>query len=109
MGMEPVAHTYIGMAITSTVTIDSKGLLPMTANAGPSSDHVAAMLSRPVCGVATKKEVDAARDAPLRRMEMAAGSTPQEHNGKGMPTAADFTTNRQPVPAKWRANLIIRL
>ena len=52
-----------------------------------------------------KKEVNAARDAPLRRMEMAAGSTPQEHNGKGMPTAADFITDRQPVPAKWRANV----
>lgn len=52
-----------------------------------------------------KKEVNAARDAPLWRMEMAAGSTPQEHNGKGMPTAADFITDRQPVPAKWRANV----
>ena len=52
-----------------------------------------------------KKEVNAARDAPLRRMEMAAGSTPQEHNGKGMLTAADFITDRQPVPAKWRANV----
>lgn len=52
-----------------------------------------------------KKEVNAARDAPLRRMEMAAGSTPQEHNSKGMPTAADFITDRQPVPAKWRANV----
>ncbi len=24
---------------------------------------------------------------------------------KGMPTAADFITDRQPVPAKWRANV----
>lgn len=54
-----------------------------------------------------KKEVNAARDAPLWRMEMAAGSTPQEHNGKGMPTAADFITDRQPVPAKWRANVFL--
>ena len=92
-------------AIPPSTAVTSAAIGRMTANAGPSSDHVAAMLSRPVCGVATKKEVDAARDAPLRRMEMAAGSTPQEHKGKGMPTAADFTTERQSVPAKWRANV----
>jgi len=74
------------------------------AKAGPRRDHVAAILSTPVCGVATRNEVEAARDAPLRRMATAVGSTPHEHSGRGMPISADFTTAFQPVPERWRAN-----
>ena len=48
MGMEPVAHTYMGMAITSTVTIDNKGLLPMTAKKSAGTYTViSAAMTRP--------------------------------------------------------------
>ena len=75
------------------------------ANAGPRSDHVATMLSTPVCGVDIRNDVDAARDAPLRRMAIAVGSTPHEHNGSGMPINADLATDLHPVPDKCRANV----
>ena len=58
------------------------------------------MLSTPVCGVAMRNDVEAARDAPLRRSATAVGSTPHEHNGKGIPNAAAVATDRSPVPAK---------
>ena len=70
------------------------------AKAGPRSDHVAAMLSMPVWGVAIRKDVEAAREAPLRLMPMAAGSTPHEQRGKGMPMAAAFMTAPHPVPER---------
>ncbi len=58
------------------------------------------MLSTPVWGVAMRNDVDAAREAPLRRKATAVGSTPHEHNGKGMPKAAAVSTERSPVPAR---------
>ena len=63
------------------------------------------MLSTPVCGVEIRKEVAAAREAPLRRMAIAVGNTPHEQRGNGMPIAADFITDFSPVPDKWRANV----
>ena len=74
----------------------------MRANAGPSSDHVAAIESTPVWGVVIKKEVAAPREAPLRRREMVVGSTPQEHKGSGTPTKAAFSAGFHPCPDKWR-------
>ena len=58
------------------------------------------MLSTPVWGVAMRNDVDAAREAPLRRSATAVGSTPQEHSGNGMPKAAAVATDRNPVPAR---------
>lgn len=58
------------------------------------------MLSTPVCGVAIRNEVDAARDAPLLRSDTAVGSTPQEHSGNGMPNSAAFITDLASLPAK---------
>lgn len=49
------------------------------ANAGSNNDHVAAILSIPVCGVETRKDIDAALEAPFRRMATAVGNTPHEH------------------------------
>ena len=43
------------------------------------------MLSTPVWGVAMRNDVEAAREAPLRRSATAVGNTPHEHSGKGMP------------------------
>ena len=60
------------------------------------------MLSTPVWGVAIRNDVDAARDAPLRRRATAVGNTPHEHSGKGIPKAAAVATDHSPVPAKWR-------
>ena len=77
----------------------------MTAKAGPSNDHVATILSIPVCGVEMRKEVEAALEAPLRRMAIAVGSTPQEQRGKGIPIAADLMTDFQPIPDRCRANV----
>lgn len=66
---------------------------------------MAAMLSTPVCGVAIRKEVEAALDAPLRRIAMAVGNTPQEQSGNGIPISADLTTALNPVPDRWRAKV----
>ena len=63
------------------------------ANAGPNNDHVAAILSIPVCGVETRKDIDAALEAPFRRMAIAVGNTPHEHKGKGTPIAATLITD----------------
>ena len=70
------------------------------ANGRPIIENVAAMLSTPVWGVAMRNEVLAAHEAPLRLRATAVGSTPQEHNGSGMPKAAAVATERSPVPAK---------
>ena len=47
-----------------------------------------------------RNEVEAAREAPLRRKATAVGSTPHEHKGKGIPKAAAVATDRSPVPAR---------
>lgn len=72
------------------------------AKAGPRSDQVADMESTPVCGVAIRKDVDAALEAPPRCIAMAVGRTPQEQRGNGMPNRAALTTGRMPLPDKWR-------
>ena len=58
------------------------------------------MLSTPVWGVAMRNDVEAAREAPLRRKATAVGNTPHEHSGNGMPKAAAVATDRSPVPAR---------
>ena len=58
------------------------------------------MLSIPVCGVAIRNDTTAPREAPSLRKDMAVGMTPQEHNGKGMPNRAAFTTERKRPAAK---------
>ena len=63
---------------------------------------MAAIESIPVCGVAIKKEVDAAFEAPWRLRDTAVGSTPHEHSGSGMPNRAAFTTGFMPEPERWR-------
>ena len=60
------------------------------------------MLSTPVWGVATRKDVVAAREAPARRIAIAVGSTPQEHSGRGTPIMAALKTAPKPVPERWR-------
>ena len=105
-----VAVSAAGDSILPTATppkteVTNAAIGRITANAGPKSDQVAAMLSTPVCGVAIRNEVEDALDAPLRRIAMAVGSTPHEHKGRGTPIKADFTTGRQPVPARWRARV----
>ena len=70
------------------------------ANGNPIIEKVAAMLSTPVWGVAMRNDVEAAREAPLRRNATAVGSTPHEHRGNGTPKAAAVATERSPVPAR---------
>ena len=43
------------------------------------------MLSIPVWGVAMRKDTVAPFDAPSLRRDIAAGITPQEHRGSGIP------------------------
>ena len=74
----------------------------MMAKGSPSSDAVAAIESTPVCGVAMRNDVDAAFEAPWRLSDTAAGSTPHEHSGSGMPKSAALTTGFHPEPARWR-------
>jgi hypothetical protein len=62
------------------------------------------MLSTPVWGVEIKNEVVAAVDAPLRRNDMAVGSTPHEHSGKGTPINAAFIASLNPLPERWRVS-----
>ncbi len=50
------------------------------------------ILSTPVCGVDTKKEITAPLLAPSFFNSTAVGTTPQEHSGKGTPTIDAFTT-----------------
>ena len=72
----------------------------INAKGSPRREYVAAIESTPVCGVAIRKEVVAALDAPWRLNETAVGKTPQEHSGKGMPIAAAFTTDFHPFPER---------
>ena len=67
----------------------------MTAKGSPISENVAMMESTPVCGVAIRNDVAAPFDAPSLRSDMAVGSTPHEHNGRGMPSRAALTTERK--------------
>ena len=62
-----------------------------------------AMLSTPVCGVDSKNDVVAARLAPWRRNEAETGITPHEHNGRGTPQSAAFSTGTNPRPPKCRS------
>ena len=64
---------------------------------------MAAIESTPVCGVAIRNEADAPREAPLRLMEIAVGSTPQEQSGNGTPSNAALSAGFQPLPDRWRA------
>ena len=57
------------------------------------------MESTPDSGVEIKKAVVAPRLAPCFRSDTAAGKTPQDHNGMGMPIAADLNTDaKRPRP-----------
>jgi len=73
----------------------------MIAYGRPSSEYVAAIESTPVCGVAIRKDVAAAGEAPWRRSDTAVGSTPHEHNGSGIPKRAALRTGFHPLPARW--------
>jgi hypothetical protein len=65
---------------------------------GPSSAYEIEMESTPVSGVEIRKAVVALFDAPARRNPTAAGITPQEHKGKGIPKTAAFTAGHKPLP-----------
>jgi hypothetical protein len=57
------------------------------------------MESTPDSGVEIKNAVVAPLLAPCLRSDTAAGSTPQDHNGIGMPKKADFKTDlNRPCP-----------
>ena len=55
------------------------------------------MESTPVCGVEIKKPTDAASDAPSRLSPSPAGITPQEHRGRGTPSATALVMLPRPV------------
>jgi hypothetical protein len=57
------------------------------------------MESTPDSGVEIRKAVVAPLLAPCFRSDTAAGKTPQDHKGKGMPSSADFSTEtNRPCP-----------
>jgi hypothetical protein len=57
------------------------------------------MESTPDSGVEIKNAVVAPLLAPCLRSDTAAGSTPHDHNGIGMPKKADFNTDlKRPCP-----------
>ena len=57
------------------------------------------MESTPDSGVEIKKAVVAPLLAPCLRSDTAAGSTPQDHKGIGMPKNADLSTDlKRPCP-----------
>src|SRR5215472_14514237 len=63
------------------------------------------MLSTPVSGVATMNATVAPGVAPCLRNPSAVGSTPHEHNGKGVPsTDAQSTDFTLPVPTRRVSN-----
>jgi len=69
-----------------------------TASTGPNSTQERATESTPVSGVAIRKEVVEAREAPLRCREKAAGRVPQEQSGSGAPIKAARNTAPGPLP-----------
>jgi len=60
------------------------------------------MESTPDSGVEIKKAVVAPLLAPCLRSDTAAGRTPHDHNGIGMPSRADLKTDENRPRPKWR-------
>lgn len=68
-----------------------------------------AMESTPDSGVDIKKAVAAPLLAPCFRSDTAAGSTPQDHKGMGMPSSAALKTDLNlPRPSCWATELGLR-
>jgi hypothetical protein len=65
-----------------------------TANNGPSKEYVAIIESTPDVGVEMRNESIAPLLAPFLCNISEVGITPHEHNGKGIPRRAAFTTER---------------
>ena len=61
------------------------------------------MLSTPVCGVESRKDIAAARLAPCRRMEATTGITLHEQSGSGTPSSVAFKTGPNPRPPRCRS------
>jgi hypothetical protein len=61
----------------------------------PSSEYVIMKLSAPTWGVEMRNDMVAPFDAPLFLREAATGTTPQEHNGMGIPNNVDFITEEK--------------
>ena len=66
----------------------------ITAKGSPINENVAMMESTPVCGVAIRNDTVAPLLAPSRRRDIAVGSTPHDHRGRGMPKSAARMTLR---------------
>jgi hypothetical protein len=60
------------------------------ANGSPINEYVAIIESMPVCGVAMRKDIVAAFDAPSLWSDIAVGITPHEHSGRGTPSKVAF-------------------
>jgi hypothetical protein len=73
-----------------------------TAISGPIRAYVTATESTLVSGVDIKNDTVASFDAPERCNPIAAGRTPQEHNGKGAPNKAALETAASPLPPTQR-------
>jgi hypothetical protein len=97
-----------GSGLTEKRFVTTPPTMPMTSAAnglkiaytGPSMPHVAMMLSMPVWGVEIRKDIVAPFDAFPLRNDIATGSTPQEHNGSGIPKIAAFTTDMTECPPR---------
>ena len=67
----------------------------ISAKGNPNKEYVAIIESTPVCGVAIKKEITEPFDAPSLYNAIAAGTTPQEHNGNGTANIIAYKTDTQ--------------
>ena len=93
LSADATSSVFPSPAIAPTATPPAKAVTKAAtgrsnANGSPNSEPVARMESAPVCGVDIKNDTVAARDAPSRRIDMAAGITPHEHSGNGTPKRA---------------------
>ena len=73
-----------------------------TVMMGSSRAYVIPMESSPVSGVEIRKEVVAPLLAPLRRRDVATGSTEHEHSGRGMPNREARVTDLRLLPPRCR-------
>ena len=92
--LSPVVSRPTKTPATMALVIAATGLI--IAINGPSNTYDTDTESTPVSGVETKNAVVALFDAPARRSPIAAGITPQEHNGIGAPIHAALTVVQNP-------------
>ncbi len=71
-----------------------------TVMTGSSSAQVMAIESTPDSGVETRNAADGPRPAPCLRSPMAAGITPHEQSGKGIPSSEALTTAAKDPPPR---------